>query len=87
MLLEIGLANALGAKKDPEGALREYEEAVRLGPDQAECGECCFGGARRRTGGLPCRQLLAGHAAADRKRRGHDAGAASRSRPGGRRQG
>ena len=43
--------------------------------------------AGRRTGGVPCRQLFAGDAAADRQRRKGDAGAASRSRPGRRGQG
>ena len=43
--------------------------------------------AGRRTGGVPCRQLFAGDAAADRQRRAGHAGAASRSRPGRRGQG
>ena len=38
--------------------------------------------AGRRPGGVPCRQLFAGDAAADRQRRAGDAGAASRSRAG-----
>ena len=39
------------------------------------------------TGGVPCRQLLAGDAGPDRQRRAGDAGAAPRPRPGRRRQG
>ena len=43
--------------------------AGRLGPGQIECAERDFRRAGRRTGGVPCRQLFAGDAAADRQRR------------------
>ena len=59
----------------------------RLGPGQTECVGRDLRGAGGRTGGLPRRQLFASYAAADRTRRRGDAGAASRSRQGGRRQG
>ena len=54
------------------------------GRAKAECGDGYFREARRRPGGVPRRQLLAGDVAANCEGRGSDAGAASRSRAGGR---
>ena len=58
-----------------------------IGPGQIECAERDVGCAGGRAGGVSCRQLFASDAAADRKRRGSNAGAASRSGSGGRGQG
>ena len=60
---------------------------VASGKVKSNAASATAGAAGRRTGGVPCRQLFAGDAAADRERREDDAGAASRSRTDHRRAG